>query len=359
MARSLNRLGNWLVNIGRTGEGLELHRQALPLVEAEKDPAGVAETVDLLGVALGIHGDVVAAVEQLGRAVKDFGVLGDVRGLASSLSSFATFGAPLSAETSAAALRTLEETRRDGREALRLARQSASPPAEAFAHVALAQALNGFGALGDALEHGLAARHIADEIEHQQWQAGALCVLGESYVFALAPEDAIGLLTSGFALARQLRSGWWTGIAASYLALAYLLVGDNARARATLQAAWPREHVPANASERRVAWAWAELALADRDAEQALVDHPAPPRLGTRRYARTGNPLAPQAGRRGAVRPRALGGGAGHARTGSARRPRTAAAAGAVADPPRPGPPPARAPTYRRPPTPSVPRPGR
>ena len=127
VARSLNRLGNWLVNIGRTGEGLELHRQALPLLEAEKDPAGVAETVDLLGVALGIHGDVVAAVEQLGRAVKDFGVLSDVRGLSSSLSSFATFGAPLSAETSAAALRTLEETRRDGLEALRLARQSASP----------------------------------------------------------------------------------------------------------------------------------------------------------------------------------------------------------------------------------------
>ena len=190
VARSLNRLGNWLVNIGRTGEGLELHRQALPLFEAEKDPAGVAETVDLLGVALGIHGDVVAAVEQFGRAVKDFGVLGDVRGLASSLSLFATFGAPLLAETSAAALRTLEETRRDGREALRLARQSASPPAEAFAHVALAKALNGFGELGDALEHGLAARHIADEIEHQQWQTGALCVLGESYVFALAPEDA-------------------------------------------------------------------------------------------------------------------------------------------------------------------------
>jgi tetratricopeptide (TPR) repeat protein len=99
VARSLNRLGNWLVNIGRTGEGLELHRQALSLLEAEKDPTGVAETVDLLGVALGIHGDVVAAVEQLGRAVEDFGVLSDVRRLASSLSSFATFGAPLSAET--------------------------------------------------------------------------------------------------------------------------------------------------------------------------------------------------------------------------------------------------------------------
>ncbi len=271
VARSLNRLGNWLVNTGRTGDGFELHRQALSLFEAEGDPSGVAETVDLLGIALAVHGDVVAAVEQFGRAVKDFGALADVRGQASSLASYATFGAPLMAETSAAALRTLEETRRDGREALRLARQSASPPAEAYAHITLAKTLSGFGELGDALEHGRAAQRIADEIEHQQWQTGALCVLGESYVFALAPEHAIGVLTTGLALAREVRSGWWTGIAASYLALAYLLAGDNARARATLQAAWPREHAPANASERRVAWAWAELALADRDAEQALV----------------------------------------------------------------------------------------
>lgn len=271
VARSLNRLGNWLVNVGRTAEGLELHRQALPLLEAGADPAGVAETVDLLGMALALHGDVVAAVEQFGRAVEAFRAAGNVPGLASILASYATFGAPLLAETSAAALRTLEQTRRDAGEALRQARQSASPAAEAYAHFALAQALNGFGALGDALAHGLAARRIADEIEHQQWQTGALCVLGESYVFALAPEDAIDVLTTGFDLARQLRSGWWTGIAASYLALAYLLVGDNARARATLQAAWPREHMPANASERRVAWVWAELALADRDAEQALV----------------------------------------------------------------------------------------
>ncbi len=70
VARSLNRLGNWLVNIGRTGEGFELHRQALSLLEVEGDPAGVAETVDLLGIALGVHGDVVAAVEQFGRAVE-------------------------------------------------------------------------------------------------------------------------------------------------------------------------------------------------------------------------------------------------------------------------------------------------
>ena len=63
VARSLNRLGNWLVNIGRTAEGLELHRQALSLLEAEMDQAGVAETVDLLAMALAMDGDVVAGAQ--------------------------------------------------------------------------------------------------------------------------------------------------------------------------------------------------------------------------------------------------------------------------------------------------------
>ena len=175
------------------------------------------------------------------------------------------------AETSAAALRTLDETRRDGSEALRQARQTASPAAQAFAHLATAQALNGFGELGEALEHGLAARRIADEIEHQQWQTGALCSLGVSYALALAPGNAISVLEKGFILARHLRSGWWSGIAATYLALAYLVAGDHARARSTLRAAWPRDHAPANASERRVAWAWGELALAEREPAWALA----------------------------------------------------------------------------------------
>jgi DNA-binding CsgD family transcriptional regulator/tetratricopeptide (TPR) repeat protein len=281
LARSLNRLGNWLVNIGRTAEGLELHRQALPLLQAEQDRAGVAETEDLLGMALGLHGDVVAAVEWFGRAVDGFRALGDRRGLASSLASYATFGAPLLAETTAAALRTPAESRGDGYAALQLARESGSLASEVYARFALAQTCNGFGELGDALEHGQAARRIAAEIDHPQWQTGALCVLGESYVFALAPERAIAVLEPACALARELRSDWWLGFAASYLALARLLAGDLLGARSALQgfgraipedrrSGWPPEHAPATAAERRVAWAWGELALAERAPAEAL-----------------------------------------------------------------------------------------
>jgi DNA-binding CsgD family transcriptional regulator/tetratricopeptide (TPR) repeat protein len=270
LARALNRHGNWLVNIGGTAEGLALHRQALALLEAAGDQAGIAETLDLLGMSMGLHGDVVEAVEWLARAVKSFGELGDRVGQVSSLGTSVSFGGPLHAETSAGALRSLAEIRADGGAALRLARQSGSLASEAYVHLALGHALNGYGELGEAIERGRAGQQIATEIEHQQWQTGALNVLGEAYVFALADEAAIEVLEQAFGSALRLRSCHWTGMSASYLALAYLQAGDLARARSTLQRAWPREHLPANASERRVAWVWGELALAERDPQLAL-----------------------------------------------------------------------------------------
>jgi DNA-binding CsgD family transcriptional regulator len=270
LARALNRRGNWLVNIGRTAEGLALHRQALGLLEPAGDRAGIAETVDLLGMSLGLHGDVVEAVEWLARAAENFGALGDRVGQVSSLSTGVSFGGPLHAETSAAALRSLAEIRTDASTALQLARQTGSLAWEAYVHLALGHALNGCGELGEALEHGRAGQQIATEIEHQQWQTGALNVLGEAHVFALDAETGIDVLEQCLGSALELRSCHWTGMSASYLALAYLQAGDLARARSTLHRAWPRGHLPTNAAERRVAWVWGELALAERDPQLAL-----------------------------------------------------------------------------------------
>src|SRR4029077_17396458 len=50
-ARSLNRIGNWLVNTGRIEEGLQAHQDALGLFEEQHDTQGIAETFDLLGTA--------------------------------------------------------------------------------------------------------------------------------------------------------------------------------------------------------------------------------------------------------------------------------------------------------------------
>ena len=50
-AHSLNQVGNWHVTSERPREGLHLHREALAIFEARNDQAGLAATLDLLGMA--------------------------------------------------------------------------------------------------------------------------------------------------------------------------------------------------------------------------------------------------------------------------------------------------------------------
>ena len=49
-ARSLNRIGNWHLNVEQPHEALRYHREALTLFERLHDSRGIAETLDLLGM---------------------------------------------------------------------------------------------------------------------------------------------------------------------------------------------------------------------------------------------------------------------------------------------------------------------
>src|SRR5437870_12529745 len=68
-ARSLNRVGNWLVNTGRAADSLHAHQAALALFELLHDTQGMSETFDQLGMAHGIDEDRVNAVEHCERAI--------------------------------------------------------------------------------------------------------------------------------------------------------------------------------------------------------------------------------------------------------------------------------------------------
>ena len=48
IAHSLNRVGNWHVNLDEPGRGLELHQRALASFRELGDAVGVAQTLDLL-----------------------------------------------------------------------------------------------------------------------------------------------------------------------------------------------------------------------------------------------------------------------------------------------------------------------
>ena len=126
LARSLNLLGNWLVNTGRIQEGLKAHQEALHLFEAQQNTRGMAETLDLLGVANGFYGDTIHEMESFGRACDLFRELGDHQSLSSSLASRALDSAPEKIITIYSTLRTHDEVVQDIQKALRLARQTNS-----------------------------------------------------------------------------------------------------------------------------------------------------------------------------------------------------------------------------------------
>lgn len=269
-ARSLNRAGNWLVNTGRTADGLRAHQEALAMFEALHDTQCMAETFDLLGMANGMYGDTMKAVEQYEYAIALLRDLSDQQSLISSLTSRVSYASPFSVETTYSVCEHLEPCSRDITEALSLARQVDSLVSQAYVGMVAGGAFASFGELGRGLLHVQESLRIASEIQHTQWMAGAYFTLGHVYLLLLEANLAVQALETGLALATDIGSAWWVGNITAYLAQACLLQGALPRAEAVLQAVMARSQQPANAPERRVCWAWGELALASDEPEIAL-----------------------------------------------------------------------------------------
>jgi len=269
-ARSLNRLGNWLVNTGRAKEGLEAHQEALRLFEMQQDTRGMAETLDLLGTADGLYGDKVNSVQQLGEAIALFRTLGDTQGLASSLAMRAIQSSSQTSETTFHALRRRDDCVQDAAESLLLARQIESLAGQAFAEIALSEVHSSFGEFGPALTHAQEALRIATAIEHQQWLVATYHQLGYTYLLQLQPTLALAALETGLSLARELGSAFLIGVHTASQGLAYMLKHDLPQAAATLTAVMPREQLPRTLEERQIAWVWGELALAEGEPSRAF-----------------------------------------------------------------------------------------
>jgi len=269
-AHSLNRLANWYVNTGRTAEGIQTHQEALTIFEIQKDQQGMAETLDLLSMANGLHGDAVSAVDYLGQAINLFRSQDNSLSLVYALTSRAVWAGPACVETTFSALGTPSECLRDATEALQLALKIESLSAQAYANIMTAWWLAGFGDFGNSLVHAQEAMQIAHEIEHQQWMAASYCVLGRIFTLMLDPNQAIKNLETGLSLASQLGSAWWMGNIRTFLALAYLLKREYLKARSVLETAIPAVTHPRNLAERRILWAWGEVSFAKGDYQEAL-----------------------------------------------------------------------------------------
>jgi DNA-binding NarL/FixJ family response regulator len=268
LASSLNRLGNWLANVGECDQARRTHERALGICQAQSDQAGTAETFDLLGMVDILAGDLVESDHYYQQSIKLFRELGDKRGLVSSLiaGSHGTF----LDETIILPLRSIEAHQRGNAEASDLAQQINWPSGLAFAEWAAGISMAGVGEFGLALRHGREALKVATLSEHRQWTAGAYYTLGHIYHLMFQPDLALQHLELGLPLALELASAWWIGNITAVMALACLLKQDVSQAAAILQRMMKRDQPARSLPERRMKWVWAKVALAEGRPQETL-----------------------------------------------------------------------------------------
>ena len=143
IARSLNRLGNCRANQDEPLQAQADHQEALAIFEQLGAQAEVAQTLDLLAMAMHLAGDDASAAQRWRQAVDAFRELGDRTGLSSSLAALAV----LASEYTAA--QPLDVHPRDAvlhaDEAFEIARSIGWQPGQAFASIVRFNALAALG----------------------------------------------------------------------------------------------------------------------------------------------------------------------------------------------------------------------
>ena len=278
LACSLNRVGNWHANVEQPAEALSFHQEALAIFEASPaERAGQAETLDLLGMAHYMIGDMPQSLVCYSRAIDLFRELDHRRGLVSSLSMSsmvmrATFTVEVPPETDPAQCLPLAES------AVQLAREIGWRAGESHALLALGQNLLHQGHYGAALAAIRDGLSVAVEIEHPLWTTYAHWALGLLHLDLLALPEAEQYLEQALRLASKTGSKFWIHISSALLSLTYTLQHEYDQASSILQAVmgparkrleavdWPAQ----TAMQRLVWYARARLALACREPRLAL-----------------------------------------------------------------------------------------
>ncbi len=269
-AHSLNRMGNWHLNIEQPLEALRYHHEALTIFEKLQDQHGIAETLDLLGMTSYLGGDLVQGTIYYEQAVALFHELDDRHGLTSSLATLTLRGPTFQTDTMVPASTNLAEVIQDTEKALEIALEIDKRSAEVYALFLLALCLGSQGEYGRALTTVQQSLYIAEEIEHRQWQTAAHTVLGGIYSSLLAYQQAREHFEQALALAREIGSLFWTRIATGYLASVLILQGDLSHAELVLNAALDPQTLDQTMAQRLMWCAQVELALAYGDPTRAL-----------------------------------------------------------------------------------------
>ena len=271
-AHSLNRMGNWHLNLEQPSEALRYQRQALTIFQQLSDQQGIAQTLDLLGMTSYLGGDLVQGTAYYKQAIALLRKLDDRHALTSSLATLMMLGegGGYQTGTMVPATTSLTESIQFGELALQTAREIGQRSAEAYALFAMAQYLGPHGEYAWVLEAAQASLAIAKQIEHRQWLTSAHWQLGVLYLDLLALPDAQQHLEQALTLAHELGSRIWIRITAGFLASLYLLQENPIKAESILSAAIETDTAMQTIGQRLVWAARVEIALAHGDHAQAL-----------------------------------------------------------------------------------------
>jgi tetratricopeptide (TPR) repeat protein len=268
-ARSLNRIGNWHLNVEQPHEAKSYHRKALAIFQQLNDARGIAETLDLLGMTSYLGGDLIGGTAYYQQAIALFDELGNREGLTSSLATL-TMRASTYHTDALIAVTSLAEVLPDAERAVKVAREIGQRSAVSYALLQLGLCLGSQGEYTHALAACQQSLHIAEEIEHRQWQTAAHAMLGGVYDGLLAHRQASDHFEQALVLAQETHSLFWTGMATGYLASVSILLHDYARTEALLHTALSPDTAIQTMAQRMLCCASVELALAQGHPTHAL-----------------------------------------------------------------------------------------
>jgi DNA-binding CsgD family transcriptional regulator len=270
LAHSLNRLGNWYLNVEQPHKALRCHQEALATFQALSDRSGKAATLDLLGMASLLSGDLLQSAVYYEQAIALFRELDDRERLPNSLATLMLCGGNYQTETVVPTAGGFAESLQQGELALKIAGEIGQRSDEAYTLIHMAMCLGPRGEYARALEVAQRGLAIAEEIEHRQWMTAGHRALGALYLDLLALSEAQHHLEQALALAQEIGSRYWTRIVSGFLALVSLAQHDATRAESLLNAALGPDDPAQTIGQRLVWYARAELALARNDPPLAL-----------------------------------------------------------------------------------------
>ena len=274
IARSLNRVANWHVNLDQPAPALRDHVEALTLFEQLDDQRGVAETIDLLAMARYVAGDIAASGRLYVRVIELHEGTGDRRVLASALSLLCACEGSISTASTAFATTAMSRDILASERPVQLAREIGWRAGQSFALFLLAESLAWRGDYDRALPFVRESLAIAEEMDHLQWLSAASCAYGMMLLDIQSPRAARPALERAHAIAVRLASPTWTRWTAAPLAEVLALLGDFEAAHAVLDdaavpsalgrdALRPGDEDSPTLSQRMLALARAEVALAE------------------------------------------------------------------------------------------------